>query len=140
MQNKNIIEKTIKESSVSVPENASIRYSALTLAYLGDCVYELYVRSYLTADGNHKVRDLHKAATKYVCAKAQAEFYHKIKDILTDEELSAYRRGRNAKSHPPKNADVLDYKIATGIEAMFGHMYINGNTSRISELMSYLFE
>ncbi len=115
------------------------KYSALTLAYLGDAVYEIYVRSHLTEDGNHKVNDLHKAATKYVCAKAQAEFYHKIEDILTDDEKSAFKRGRNAKSHPPKNADVIDYKIATGIETMLGHLYIEGKCDRISELMEYLF-
>ena len=116
------------------------KYSALTLAYLGDAVYEIYVRSHLTEDGNHKVNDLHKAATKYVCAKAQAEFYHKIEDILTDDEKSAFKRGRNAKSHPPKNADVIDYKIATGVETMLGHLYIEGKYDRISELMGYLFE
>lgn len=114
-------------------------YSALTLAYLGDCVYELYVRSHLTVDGNHKVNDLHKMATKFVCASAQAEFYHRIEGILTEEELSAFKRGRNAKSHPPKNADVIDYKIATGVEALIGYLYIKGDTKRISELMTHLF-
>lgn len=115
------------------------KYSALTLAYLGDAVYEIYVRSHLTEDGNHKVNDLHKMATKYVCARAQAEFYHRIEDILTDDEKSAFKRGRNAKSHPPKNADMIDYKIATGIETMLGHLYIEGKCDRISELMGYLF-
>ena len=114
-------------------------YSALTLAYLGDCVYELYVRSHLTADGNHKVSVLHKMATKCVCASAQAEFYRRIEGILTEEELSAFKRGRNAKSHPPKNADVIDYKIATGVETLIGYLYIKGDTKRISELMTHLF-
>lgn len=114
-------------------------YSALTLAYLGDCVYEMYVRSYLTSDGNHKVNDLHKMATKYVCAAAQAAFYHKIEPLLTENELAAFKRGRNAKSHPPKNADMTDYKLATGVEALLGHLYINGETERISELMIKLF-
>lgn len=115
-------------------------YSALTLAYLGDCVYELYVRSHLTDDANHKVNDLHKAATKFVCARAQADFYHKVKDLLNEEETAAFRRGRNAKSHPPKNADVLDYKVATGVEALLGHLYVKGEVARISELMKHLFE
>lgn len=115
-------------------------YSALTLAYLGDCVYELYVRSHLTSDGNHKVRDLHRAATKYVCAAAQAEFYRKIQGILTEEENAAFHRGRNTKSHPPKNAEVADYRIATGVEAILGHLYVTGQTERISELMAELFK
>ncbi len=115
-------------------------FSALTLAYLGDCIYELYVRTYLTSDGNHKVNELHKAATKFVCARAQADFYHRIKDMLTEEEDAAFRRGRNAKSHPPKNADMGDYKIATGVETLMGHLYVKGDTARISELMDKLFD
>lgn len=115
-------------------------YSALTLAYLGDCVYELYVRSHLTSDGNHKVCDLHRAATKYVCAAAQAEFYRKIQGILTEEESAAFHRGRNTKSHPPKNAEVSDYRIATGVETLLGHLYVTGQTERISELMEELFK
>ncbi len=116
------------------------QYSALTLAYLGDCVYEMYVRRHLVADGNHKVNDLHRAATKYVCASAQAEFYHKIEGFLTEEEGGAFHRGRNAKSHPPKNADVIDYKLATGVETLLGHLYIKGDVARISELMMHLFK
>ncbi len=114
-------------------------YSALTLAYLGDCVYELYVRSHIVKDGNAKVNDLHRLATSYVRANAQAEFYHKIKSILTEEEDAAFRRGRNAKSQPPKNADMMDYKIATGVETLIGHLYVKGETERISELITYLF-
>lgn len=113
-------------------------YPALSLAYLGDCVYELYVRTCLADEGNHKVNELHKAATKFVCARAQAEFYHKIEGILTEEEQAAFRRGRNAKSHPPKNAGVIEYKIATGVETLFGYLYVKGDTERISELMKIL--
>lgn len=113
-------------------------YSALTLAYLGDCIYEIYVRTRLVSDGNHKVNDLHKAATKLVCARAQADFYHRIEDVLTDEEDAAFKRGRNAKSHPPKNADMIDYKIATGVEALLGYLYVKGDSARIEELMNKL--
>lgn len=137
MENNNIIEKVLG-GSLTVTA-APQEYSALTLAYLGDAVYEIYVRSHLTEDGNHKVNDLHKTATKYVCARAQAEFYRRIEDILTEDEKSAFKRGRNAKSHPPKNADVINYKIATGVEAMLGHLFIEGKSERISELMGYLF-
>ncbi len=114
-------------------------YSALTLAYLGDCVYELCVRSHIIKNGNAKVNNLHKLATSYVKAKGQAEFYHRIKDILTEEEDAAFRRGRNAKSQPPKNADMMDYRIATGIETLIGHLYVKGDAERISQLITYLF-
>ena len=112
---------------------------ALTLAYLGDCVYELYVRTHLSGEVNRKINELHKTATKFVCAGAQAEFYHRIQGILTEEEQAAFRRGRNAKSHPPKNADVIDYKLATGVEALIGHLYLKGDIERISQLMELLF-
>lgn len=115
-------------------------YSALSLAYIGDCVYEIYVRSYLLGKGNRRVNDLHRMATQYVRAKAQAEFYHKIEDILTENEKAVFHRGRNTKSHPPKNADVIEYKIATGVEALIGYLYIEGKSDRISELMSNLFD
>ena len=114
-------------------------YGALTLAYIGDCVYEMYVRSYLISDSDHKVNALHKEATKFVCAKAQAEFYHKIEGILTEEEQAAFHRGRNTKSHPPKNAVLSDYRLATGVETLLGHLYLKGENERISNLMSYLF-
>ena len=117
----------------------SREYSALSLAYIGDCVYEMYVRSYLLGKGNRRVNDLHRMATQYVRAKAQAEFYHKIEDILTENEKAVFHRGRNTKSHPPKNADVIEYKIATGVEALIGYLYIEGKSDRISELMSHLF-
>ena len=118
----------------------SREYSALSLAYIGDCVYEIYVRSYLLGKGNRRVNDLHRMATQYVRAKAQAEFYHKIEDILTENEKAVFHRGRNTKSHPPKNADVIEYKIATGVEALIGYLYIEGKSDRISELMSHLFD
>ncbi len=115
------------------------RYSALTLAYIGDCVYELYVRSFLIAKADQKVNVLHKSATKFVCAAAQAEFYHKIEGILTKEEEAVFHRGRNTKSHPPKNAQVSDYRIATGVEALIGYLYLKDDFVRISQLMQYLF-
>lgn len=114
-------------------------YSALTLAYIGDCVYELYVRGYLIQKSDQKVNLLHKTSTRFVCAKAQAELYHKIKDMLSEDETAVFHRGRNTKSHVPKNAVVSDYRIATGIEALFGYLYITGKKDRISELLQQLF-
>ena len=82
---------------------------------------------------------LHNSATKFVCAAAQAEFYHKIDGILTKEEEAVFHRGRNTKSHPPKNAQVSDYRIATGVEALIGYLYLKDDFARISQLMQYLF-
>lgn len=115
------------------------QYSPLTLAYIGDCVYELYVRTYLIKDANHNVNKLHKSATKYVCCKAQAELYRKIENMLTDVELAVYKRGRNTKSHVPKNSEMKDYRIATGIEALIGYLYIKGENERICELLKHIF-
>ena len=115
-----------------------MQYSPLTLAYVGDCVYELFVRTYLIREGNIPVQKLHKAAIKMVNAKAQSDLYQKIKDILTEEEVAVYKRGRNTNSHPPKNADMKDYKSATGIEALIGFLYLKGESDRILELLKYL--
>ena len=115
------------------------QYSPLTLAYIGDCVYELYVRTYLIKDANHNVNKLHKSATKYVCCKAQAELYRKIENMLTDAELAVYKRGRNTKSHVPKNSEMKDYRIATGVEALIGYLYIKGENERICELLKHIF-
>lgn len=116
------------------------QYSSLTLAYIGDCVYELYVRTHLIKGANLNVNKLHKTATKYVCCRAQAEFYYKIEKFLTEEERAVFKRGRNTKSHVPKNSEMKDYRIATGIEALIGHLYISGEHQRIKELMQHLFE
>ncbi len=115
------------------------QYSALSLAYIGDSIYEIYVRSFLLSKSDHKVNDLHKMATKYVCASAQSEFYHRIEGMLTEEETAVFHRGRNTKSHPPKNAQVSDYRNATGIETLLGYLYLQNNSERISELMQQLF-
>ncbi len=105
--------------------------SPLTLAYIGDAVYELLVRTVVLSDGNAPVNRLHKKARDIVNAKAQAEFYHRIADRLTEEEAAVFRRGRNAKSYTmPKNANVMDYRHATGVEAVFGYLYLAGEMER----------
>lgn len=114
-------------------------YPALTLAYIGDAVFEIYVRSYLITQKNEPVSRLHKAATGYVKAKAQSGYMEIIEDKLTEDELAAYKRGRNA--HPKttaKNADVIDYRRATGFEALIGYLYVSDNTERIGEILSFL--
>lgn len=116
------------------------QYGALTLAYIGDCVFEMYVRSYLVANSDHRVNDLHKKAIRLVCARSQAEFYHRIASVLTEEEEAVFRRGRNTKSQVPKNAHLSDYRTATGIESLIGYLYLSNRGERISQLMAYLFE
>ena len=98
--------------------------SPLSLAYIGDAVYEMYIRSYIMHSSNMPVSKLHKAATHYVSAKAQSKIYHIIKDKLTPEETYAFKRGRNA------------YRIATGLEALIGYVYIKKDTERLEEIIS----
>ena len=109
---------------------------ALTLAYLGDTVYDLYVRTMLAENLRLPMRALHLEAAKHVCAAAQAAAYRRIADKLTESEQAAFRRGRNAHSATvPKHADVRDYRVATGFEALLGHLYLLGEDERIGELM-----
>ena len=115
-----------------------ITISPLVLAYLGDTVYESYVREYLIRKNiNKKVNDLHKNAIKYVNAKAQATVIHAIEEELTEDEERIYKRGRNQKSHTsPKNADIIDYKHATGFEALIGYLYLNEEHERLKYIIS----
>ncbi len=114
---------------------------ALTLAYLGDTIFDLYVRTYLAETQYLKVHALHLAAAKRVCAKGQAQAYRCIAEKLTEEEQAAFRRGRNAHSGTvPKHADVRDYRVATGLEALLGHLYLKGEDARIGELMRCILE
>ncbi|SCI47282.1 Mini-ribonuclease 3 [Romboutsia sp. 1001713B170207_170306_H8] len=115
-----------------------ITISPLVLAYLGDTVYESYVREYLIRKNiNKKVNDLHKSAIKYVNAKAQATIIHEIENELSEDEMRIYKRGRNQKSHTsPKNADIIDYKHSTGFEALIGYLYLNEEISRLKYIIS----
>lgn len=110
----------------------------LTLAYLGDSVYELYIREYLIRKGIYKVNNLQKNALKYVTAKNQCIFINNLLDnnILSDEEIDVVKRGRNAKvySHP-KNTDIVTYKWATALECLFGYLKLKNENERIEELI-----
>jgi ribonuclease-3 family protein len=109
--------------------------SSLQLAYIGDAVYELQVRSYLIENHDMNVNDLHRKAILFVKAEAQAGAFRRIENDLTEEELRIVKRGRNAKSVTvPKNAKLTDYKYATGLEALFGYLYMTNQTQRIEEL------
>ena len=113
--------------------------SPLNLAFVGDCVYEMLVRETLVCDANRPVNDLHRESVKYVSAKAQTEAFNKIKDILTEEETAQFKRGRNAKvGHSPKSATDAEYHTATGIEALFGYLYLSDHLDRIKELFNII--
>lgn len=105
-------------------------YSPLVLAYLGDAVFELYVRAKLVAAANTSVNELHRRAREYVSAGAQSEMYHKLINELTEEEQAVIKRGRNAKTHTARSATVNDYRHATGLEALFGYLYIKSEHNR----------
>ena len=115
--------------------------NVITLAYLGDAVYETYVREYLIRNGIAKVEELQNEAIKYVSAKSQCKILTYLVDnkLLTDMELDIVKRGRNYKraSHP-KNTDIITYKMSSGFEAMIGYLYLNGNKDRVDEIMNYI--
>lgn len=116
-------------------------YSPLTLAFVGDAAYELYVRSRLMQLGSINTNRLHKAAIHYVKASAQAKSMHKLLDVLSENELAVYKRGRNAKSATvPKNADVSEYRSATGFEALVGYLYLKNEPQRLYEIMKLAYE
>ena len=109
--------------------------SPLTLAFLGDAVYELCVRQRVVAEGNRPVNGRHREAVKLVNAAAQSDAFERISGALTEEELAVYKRGRNANAtSSPKHAALADYRRATGVEALFGYLYLKGETERIGEL------
>lgn len=109
----------------------------LTLAYIGDCIFELVVRTTLVERGLTHVSELNKKSSSIVRAAAQAELLHSIEEKLTDEEMAVYKRGRNVKSSSTaKNATVVDYRVATGFEALMGYLYLSKRTDRILELCS----
>ncbi|MGN0398607.1 MAG: Mini-ribonuclease 3 [Blautia sp.] len=118
-------------------EDKDIRtYSPLTLAYIGDAIYELIVRSILVEKGNTQVNKLHQRASRLVKASAQSAIIEKLKDSLTEEELAVYKRGRNAKSYTmAKNATMSDYRRATGFEALMGYLYLTEQWDRMLELI-----
>ena len=110
--------------------------SPLVWAYVGDSVYELFIRTFLVNNSNAKPHKLHVEAIKYVKAKAQAEILEKIIDILSDEEKDIVRRGRNTENHHvAKNANVADYSKATAFEALIGYLYLTKQDARLQEIL-----
>ena len=119
-------------------EGKDIRtYSPLTLAYIGDAIFDVIIRSVLVNKGNTAVNNLHKRASSVVKAGTQAAFVKAIMDNLTEEEADYYRRGRNSKPHTKaKNATTMDYLDATGFEAVMGFLYLTDNMDRACELVN----
>lgn len=116
-------------------------FSNLGLAHIGDGVYELLCRSYLCAGGKHTVGQLHKETVQLVKAPTQAKLVEKLLPVLTEEELAFYRRGKNAHVHAvPKGATPAEYARATGLETLFGALYLAGRTDRINELFHMMME
>lgn len=117
------------------------RYSPLALAYMGDCLYDVIIKTIIIEKGNRSVASLHKMTTRLVNATTQSTIADALQEELTEEEMDVYRRGRNAKSYTTaKNATVSDYRRATGLEALIGYLYLQGKMSRVMDLLSCAFE
>lgn len=115
--------------------------SNLGLAHMGDCVFEILCRGYLCAQGEKTVDMLHRDTISMVKATSQAKFVDKLLPLLTEEELAYYRRGKNAHVHAvPKSATPAEYAKATGLEALFGALYLSGQTERLNELFRSVVE
>lgn len=113
----------------------------LNLAFIGDTVFDLYVRTMLTVNVDAKVHELHLLSAKRVCAKGQTEGFRKIEPLLNEEELSIYKRGRNSHlGTVAKNASISDYRTATGLEALIGYLYLTGQDARITEFMKIILQ
>lgn len=129
------MERLLKEKDIKPNE-----LSPLTLAFIGDTVFDLLVRESLICEANRPANDLHNLAVQKVKASAQAGFIEKLLPHLTEKELAVYKRGRNAKSgHLPKNATQSDYHMATGFESLIGYLYLSDEIERIKELF-YIIE
>ena len=127
--------------AVQLPPEQIRSISSIGLAHIGDAVYELLVRTWLCAGGKATGKGLHRAAVALVCAPRQAELAEKILPLLTQEEQDVFRRGRNTSPHSvPQNASRADYQAATGLEALFGWLWLQGRTERLNQLFAVIME
>ena len=111
-------------------------YSPLALAYIGDCVYDLIIKTWIMSCGNRQVHKMHEDTSRYVQASAQSLMMRSMQEYLNPEEHAIYRRGRNAKSvSPAKNQSITDYRRATGFEALLGYLYLKKEYERLMELV-----
>ena len=126
---------------LNVDRDTLLSLSTLGLAHLGDGVYELMVRSWLVLHGKARANDLHRATVRYVSAPAQAERFARIQPLLAEEEHDVFLRGRNTAPHSvPKAASRAEYQSATGLEALFGWLYLHGKTERLNEVFAAMME
>lgn len=133
MNNNEFLSNNLKPSEAEIR-----RMSPLVLAYIGDSVWDLVVRTYLVNQQKERVNQLHRKAVKMVCATAQATLAKGLEAVLTDEEKGYLRRGRNAKSATvPKNADAVEYRLATGFESMIGALYLAQNWDRLNIIIEH---
>lgn len=124
------------KEQMKLPKQDIRSYSPLTLAYIGDAVYDLLIRTEVVSEGNCQVNKYHRQVSQIVKAEAQADLMHKLLDVLTEEERAVYHRGRNANSYTKaKNASMGDYHRATGFEALLGYLYMTEQYARIVELI-----
>ena len=126
------------KEAMKLKEVEAREYSPLALAYLGDAVYELAIRTFVMNHGNTQVNKMHKKTAGLVKAEAQANFYKVLEEELTEEEKAVYRSGRNAKSVTmAKHATMKDYRMATGFEALMGYLYLTEQMERMAELLGH---
>lgn len=116
-------------------------YSSLSLAYIGDAIYEAFIRSQLLKNGDMRVKDLHKKAKNYVSAKSQYLIFDKLEEFLIEDEINVYKRGRNTKVHTKaKNANANEYHVATGLEALIGYLYLSEQKERLNEILTKCYD
>lgn len=138
---KELIERLEKRLERKFDELDVRRVHPLVLAYIGDTIYDLFVRTYLIMAYNVPVYQLHIKTIDFVRAKGQADTLRNIEKFLTQEELDIVRRGRNAKSGTiPKNATVADYRLATGFESLLGYLYLTRKDERLFEILDYILD
>ena len=124
-------------SSKTLNQDELRSLNPIKLAYVGDAIYELYIRTYILDKFNLKIKDINKKCITYVKATAQAQIVNHIIPMLNEEEQSIIKKGRNAPIHSyPKNTSIIEYKMATGYEALLGYLYLDGNTERIEEIIT----
>lgn len=137
------MEKNIKINLTTKNITNSNQMQALALAYIGDSIYDIMAREYIMKYHLGKINDLHKQVSNIVSARAQSAFMKQMLDenILTDEELQIYGRAKNQKNNSKaKNASIMEYKLATGLEAVFGYLYLERNYTRLEEVFNYIIE
>lgn len=129
-----LYQRVLKEFSIKKQNICT--YSPLTMAYIGDAIYEIIIRSMVVGGGNEQVNHLHKKSSNLVKAETQAKMILGLQEELTEKEMGIYKRGRNAKSFTSaKNASITEYRTATGFETLMGYLYMEGRTERIFELI-----